>query len=69
MKFGEFVVGESFPRHPGPPPEVWSLDPKIIPKTPFTSGGMTGCLGILLCVFGWFFGLIDETIDGVKPVL
>ena len=69
MKFGELVVGESFPRHPGPPPEVWSLDPKIIPKTPLTSGGMTGCLGILLCVFGWFFGLTVEAIDGVKPVL
>ena len=24
---------------------VWYLDPKNIPKTPFTSGGMTGCLG------------------------
>ena len=40
---------------PRPPPEVRYLDPKKIPKTPFTSGGMTGCLGL----DGYpFFGVI-----------
>ena len=30
----------TFPRHPGPPPEVRYLDTKNIPETPFTSGGI-----------------------------
>ncbi len=37
-----------YPRHPWPPPEVrhdWT--PKNTDQTPFTSGGMTGCLGLV----------------------
>ena len=36
----------SFPRHPGPPPEVRYLDPQNIPKTP--SEDVFGCLGFTI---------------------
>ena len=44
---------QTCPRHLNAEPEKVFLDPKNMPKTPFTSGGMTGCLGMVLVQFSF----------------